>query len=125
MAANGGGGGGGGVLVLTAFTTDYLVGHLSAAVNREWAAAHGYDFRCDALPLKEILERIGPPRTAPTWYKVWAINELLREIKQVIHLGPTLQFFPLSNFQKLLSTLLIDFCPMQLLFQSTEFLKYC
>ena len=33
-----------------------------------YAKRHGYDFRCDVLPAKEMLDAIAP-RDAHTWYK--------------------------------------------------------
>ena len=68
------------VAILTAFTVDYEIGAICAAVNREYAARHGYAFVC----------REYPPSTAddarhPTWNKV----ELLNEALQCLHGGAT------------------------------------
>ena len=61
------------VAILTAFTVDYEIGAICAAVNREYAERHGYTFVC----------REYPPATAhdarhPTWNKVALLNEALQ-----------------------------------------------
>ena len=65
------------VLLFTAFSLDYAVGHLCAAANKAFAAKHGYGWRCRALPLEEMAAALdgGPP----TWYKVLMLNQLLAE----------------------------------------------
>jgi hypothetical protein len=61
------------VAILTAFTSDYTIGHLCAPYNRRYAERHGYVFVC----------RVHPPAVRgderhPTWHKVALLNEALR-----------------------------------------------
>lgn len=65
------------VLVFTGFSLNYTVGHLCSAVNRAYAARHGYGWRCDAIPLEQMSSLLGG--AFGSWYKVLMINRLLEE----------------------------------------------
>eukprot|EP00434_Breviolum_minutum_P000984 symbB.v1.2.000861.t1/scaffold38.1/size396883/1 len=67
---------GDGILILTAYSANYAPGHVCEEANRAYAKRHGYDFRCDVLPAKEMLDAIAP-RDAHTWYKVLMLRRAL------------------------------------------------
>ena len=69
------------VVVLTAFTDDYELGHVCAPVNGAYARRHGYRFVCRTRPpdLRETDEMSNSCRH-PTWDKVALILELLDEL---------------------------------------------
>jgi hypothetical protein len=67
------------VLLFTGFSLNYTVGHLCAAVNRAYAARHGYGWICDAIPLEEMTAQLGGAAFG-SWYKVLMINRLLDEL---------------------------------------------
>ncbi len=67
------------VLLFTGFSLNYTVGHLCAAVNRAYAARHGYGWICDTPPLEEMTSQLGGAAFG-SWYKVLMINRLLDEL---------------------------------------------
>ncbi|CAJ1425035.1 unnamed protein product [Effrenium voratum] len=71
-------GSGSGILIITAYSTNYAPGNICAAANHEYAAKHGYDFLCDALPGRDMLEAVAP-RDAHTWYKVLMLRRVMAE----------------------------------------------
>lgn len=66
------------ILLCTAYSSDYSIGRLCEAVNRQYAARHGYRFESVVLPYSEMLEAVAP-RAHPTWYKVLLLRRLLSE----------------------------------------------
>lgn len=66
------------VLLCTAYSSDYSIGRLCEAVNRQYATHHGYRFESAVLPYSEMLDAIAP-RAHPTWYKVLLLRRLLSE----------------------------------------------
>eukprot|EP01043_Picozoa_sp_COSAG02_P061281 COSAG02_NODE_8204_length_2662_cov_2.156067_1_plen_523_part_10 len=67
------------VLLFTGFSLNYTVGHLCAAVNRAYAARHGYGWICDTPALEEMTRQLGGAAFG-SWYKVLMINRLLNEL---------------------------------------------
>lgn len=61
--------------VVTTFTADYELGHLTAPVNRAYAERHNYEFICRVEPPVQDWSRIA---RHPTWCKVALLLELLR-----------------------------------------------
>ncbi|KDO20560.1 hypothetical protein SPRG_13258 [Saprolegnia parasitica CBS 223.65] len=68
-----------GVAVLTAYTTDYSIGAACAAINKQYADRHGYEFYCDELPYDEMMSAIAPRRFCG-WYKVAMLRRLLANL---------------------------------------------
>lgn len=63
------------VAILTAYTIDYALGPVCAAVNRAYAARHGYAFLCrEYPPWRNSDER------HPTWNKVALLHEVLQSL---------------------------------------------
>ena len=69
------------LLLLSAFTTDYSVGHVCTTRNRAYAERHGYAWRCDVLQPATMAATIAP-RKFGGWYKVNLLRELLLEQQQ-------------------------------------------
>jgi hypothetical protein len=69
-----------GVLICSAYSDDYTIGRLSEAVNRAYAALHGYRFWSVVLPYEDMLGQIAP-RMHVTWFKVLLLRDLLAQAK--------------------------------------------
>lgn len=66
------------ICVMSAWTTDYLAGYLTAAVNEQYANKHGYHWHCDILSPDSMQSAI-TPRGHGTWYKVLMLNRFLAD----------------------------------------------
>ena len=66
------------VLLCTAYSSDYSIGGLCEAANRQYAERHGYQFESVVLPYADMLSAIAP-RAHPTWYKVFLLRRCLSE----------------------------------------------
>ena len=66
------------ILVISAFSSNYLVGHLTAPVNQAYAERHGYGFECE-WPTLEEMRAVIAPRVHGSWFKVYMINRLLQK----------------------------------------------
>jgi hypothetical protein len=69
------------VLMVTAFSTNYVVGHVCSAVNELYARAHGHGWLAEVMSLDEMMDAIHP-RGHGTWFKVALINRLLAQQQQ-------------------------------------------
>ncbi len=65
--------------MITAFSDNYLVGHLTEPWNRAYAEAHGYDFVSDILSVDVMNTAVG--MRSLQWYKVVMILRCLEEAK--------------------------------------------
>ena len=72
------------ILMITAFSEDYLVGHVCSAVNRSYAERHGYDF----IEARHTPSRRAAPRNAHTAHmqECFGAEEMLALIAPRKHL---------------------------------------
>ena len=69
------------VTVCMSYTVDYRLGQLTEAVNRAWAARHGYRFVVEVLCPAAMHDAI-EGRSHATWHKVVLLNRLLAEAEE-------------------------------------------
>ena len=65
-----------GFLVITAYTDNYKIGPMCAAVNKKYCEQHGYAWQADVLTHPDLMSDITPRKSA-SWYKILMINRLL------------------------------------------------
>ena len=63
--------------VITSFTCDYSLGHLTSPFNKKYAETHGYDFVCRIMPPWDVSDQ---SIRHPTWDKVALLVELLSSL---------------------------------------------
>jgi len=69
--------------LVTAFSTDYDVGHLCSKVNQEYCQLRGYEWAEAVLSKEQMLKSVSP-RNHCTWYKVHIIiDELARALDDI------------------------------------------
>ncbi len=72
--------GGGKVALVSAFSDDYVVGHMCWSKNQAYAELHGYNIIGGCLNTWQMLEKINfSSRKVLTWYKVWLLLTTLEE----------------------------------------------
>lgn len=57
------------VTLLMSYSTDYSIGRVCEAVNRQYGQRHGYELVSEVLPSEEMMTRIRPKKHC-TWYKI-------------------------------------------------------
>jgi len=65
-------------LLVTAYSDDYAVGHLTEQVNRAYASKHQYPFHSVKLPVGDMLSAIAPKQHC-AWYKILLLRSLLAD----------------------------------------------
>ena len=67
------------VAICSAFSTDYPAGYISQAVNADYAARHGYEWRCDVLDADDMAAACGGGLRSLQWFKITMLSRVLSE----------------------------------------------
>ena len=68
------------ILMVTAYSNDYTIGHVCERVNRIYAQTHGYEFYSEVLSLEDMAREISPKKHC-TWYKIVLLRKLFANIE--------------------------------------------
>ena len=63
--------------VVTAYTPNYTIGELCAAINKTYCKGRGYGFLEAVMSYKDMMEEVAP-RTNCTWFKIKLLLKLLK-----------------------------------------------